>query len=60
MTQQQLQILKVVFLSAVGLTVIATLGSITDKVVHIRSATRTESTQGAPIAVPADPGPATK
>jgi hypothetical protein len=56
MNQQQFQVLKVAFWAALGLTIIAMIGSITDKVIQTKNATRTESTQGAPIAVPADPG----
>lgn len=58
MNQRQLQILKVVFWAALGLTVIATIGSITDRVIREKNATRTESTAEAPIAVPAEPGQA--
>ncbi len=56
MTQRQLQILKMVFWTSLGLTVIALLGSITDRVVKSGQATRTQTTGDAPIAVPADSG----
>jgi heme exporter protein D len=54
MNQQQFHVLKVAFWAALGLTIIAMIGSITDKVIQTKNATRTESTQAAPIAVPAD------
>jgi hypothetical protein len=56
MNQKQFHALKVVFWVTLGLTVIALIGSITDKVIQSGKATRTESTQSSPIAVPADPG----
>ncbi len=56
MNQQQFHVLKMVFWVALGLTVIALIGSITDKIIQSGKSTRTEATQGSPIAVPADPG----
>jgi hypothetical protein len=56
MNQQQFHVLKMVFWAALGMTTIALIGSVTDRIIQTKNATRTESSQGAPIAVPADPG----
>ncbi|MBU6374996.1 MAG: hypothetical protein KGQ59_03285 [Bdellovibrionales bacterium] len=55
MSSKQFQILKVLFWAALGITVIGLLGSITDKVIQVKNATRTEQTPDRPIAVPAEP-----
>ncbi len=56
MNREQLQFLKVLFWGALGLVVIGLVGSVTDRVIRTKNATRTESSTAAPIAVPAETG----
>ncbi|NDD90920.1 hypothetical protein EBZ37_02380 [bacterium] len=60
MTAKQLQILKVLFWAALGITMIGLIGSITDRVIQVKKSTRTEQTATTPIAVPAEPSGDTK
>ncbi|MEN9723087.1 MAG: hypothetical protein RJB38_1073 [Pseudomonadota bacterium] len=57
MNQKQFQILKIVFWAALGLTGIAFLGSITEKVLQSKRSSRTQSSSSTPIPVPADSTP---
>lgn len=56
MSSKQLQILKVLFWAALGVTVIGLIGSITDRVIQVKKSTRTEQNATTPIAVPAESG----